>query len=259
MKLGISYNLFDGEELLKSSILSIRNSVDFISVIFQDISNFGKKNEHLRPILSSLLKEKLIDEVYHYKTDLSLLPQQNELIKRNTGIALSRFNECTHHLSIDVDELYQNEQFSWSKKYIKENEINASTCQMQSYYKHPTLQITPPEDYYVTFIFKIEPQIYFILNGKFPVLVDNTRRVPVYGSFKIFERDELEMHHFSYVRKDIRSKLENSSANCNFVDNIDELVEYYKDFKEGDRAMFAGNPYVYHDLQKVSNQFNIKS
>ena len=39
MKLGIAYNLFDGEELLVDSIKSIRNSVDYIIVIYQQVSN----------------------------------------------------------------------------------------------------------------------------------------------------------------------------------------------------------------------------
>ena len=33
MKLGVSYNLFDAEEHLESSIKQIRGSVDFISVV----------------------------------------------------------------------------------------------------------------------------------------------------------------------------------------------------------------------------------
>ncbi len=41
MKLGVSYNLFDGEELLEKSILSIRENVDYISVVFQMVSNLG--------------------------------------------------------------------------------------------------------------------------------------------------------------------------------------------------------------------------
>ena len=46
MKLGVSYNVFDGEELLESSIKSIRDNVDHISVVYQTISNFG--NDFLR-------------------------------------------------------------------------------------------------------------------------------------------------------------------------------------------------------------------
>ena len=42
MKVGISYNLFDGEELLEASIKSVRDNVDYISIVYQTESNFGK-------------------------------------------------------------------------------------------------------------------------------------------------------------------------------------------------------------------------
>ena len=52
MKLGVSYNLFDGEELLTDSIKSIRDSVDIVSVVYQTESNFGQK---ANPGLANLL------------------------------------------------------------------------------------------------------------------------------------------------------------------------------------------------------------
>jgi len=259
MKLGASYNLWNGEELLKSSILSIRDSVDFISIIYQEKSNHGNERSDLNPFLSSLLKEKLIDKILYYEPDLSLNPKLNELNKRNLGLSLSRNAKCTHHLSIDVDEFYQKEQFDKAKKYIEQNNINISVCQMQTYYKYPTLQIIPPEDYYVTFIFSIKSQTKFILNLKnYPVLVDPSRYVPIDNSFKIFQRKELEMHHMSYVRKNIRFKMENAGAKCNYINEIDKLVNHYENFKDGDQAMFAGKTCIYYNLNKVSNQFNIK-
>ncbi|MBA7636650.1 hypothetical protein ES703_44271 [subsurface metagenome] len=257
MKLGISYNLWNGEELLRPSILSIRNSVDYISVVYQDKSNHGNKKDNLEPFLESLFKDKLIDELSCYNPNLSLNPKTNELIKRNIGLSLSRSTECTHHLSIDVDEFYQKEQFDRAKEYIEQNNIKASVCQLQSYYKYPTLQIIPPEIYYVTFIFKIVPKIKFIYGTRFPVLVDPSRRLSIFESFKIFQRKELEMHHMSYVRNDIRLKVENASSYRNFAHKIEELVSHYENFKEGNQAMFAGKHCVYHNLQKVNNQFNI--
>jgi hypothetical protein len=92
---------------------------------------------------------------------------------------------------------------------------------------------------------------------RFPVLVDPSRRLSIFEPFKIFQRKELEMHHMSYVRNDIRLKVENSSAYRNFAHRIEELVNHYENFKEGDQAMFAGKTCVYHNLQKVNNQFNI--
>lgn len=67
MKLGVCYNcmfidisffevislVFDGEELLESSILSIRNVVDHICVVYQTKSNY---NQPCNPHLESFLK-----------------------------------------------------------------------------------------------------------------------------------------------------------------------------------------------------------
>ena len=56
MKLGVSYNIFDGEELLENSIKSIRENVDYISVVYQEVSNFGNPcDENLIPLLNDLL------------------------------------------------------------------------------------------------------------------------------------------------------------------------------------------------------------
>jgi len=45
----VCYNVFDCEELLESSILSIREEVDHVCVVYQTTSNFGDpSNPHLR-------------------------------------------------------------------------------------------------------------------------------------------------------------------------------------------------------------------
>ena len=41
MNLGVSYNFFNGEEHLLASIKSIRDSVDFVCLVYQNISNKG--------------------------------------------------------------------------------------------------------------------------------------------------------------------------------------------------------------------------
>ena len=58
MKLGISYNVFDGEELLEKSILCIRDQVDFISVVYQEKSNFGNQCDPKSFTTTNLVKRK---------------------------------------------------------------------------------------------------------------------------------------------------------------------------------------------------------
>ena len=54
MRLGVSYNVFDGEELLEESISKIRDNVDFICVVYQNTSNFGEFRDDLEPFLYDL-------------------------------------------------------------------------------------------------------------------------------------------------------------------------------------------------------------
>ena len=54
MKLGVSYNLWKGEELLKYSIKAIREHVDYIVVVYQNLSNFKQDREDLFPFLEGL-------------------------------------------------------------------------------------------------------------------------------------------------------------------------------------------------------------
>jgi hypothetical protein len=47
MKLGVSFNIFDGEEMLFFSLRNLRPMVDHINVVYQTISNYGNKNQNL--------------------------------------------------------------------------------------------------------------------------------------------------------------------------------------------------------------------
>jgi hypothetical protein len=45
MKLGAAYNVFDGEELLENSIVSIRSEVDYVVVVYQTCTFVDSVNE----------------------------------------------------------------------------------------------------------------------------------------------------------------------------------------------------------------------
>ena len=67
MKIGVSYNLWKGEELLPYSIKSIRNEVDYIVVVYQNISNYNEFRFDLTPLLNEMVSVGLIDEIVLYK------------------------------------------------------------------------------------------------------------------------------------------------------------------------------------------------
>jgi hypothetical protein len=255
MKLGVSYNVFDGEELLEGSIKQIRSEVDYISIVYQEISNFGDKcNEGLLPLLHDLISKKLIDEIYKYEP-INTGGYKNELNKRNVGLELSRKNGCTHHMSIDTDEYYDTNQFKFLKDVVDSGDYDSSACQMITYYNSPLYRLEPKEEYFVSLIFKIRNNTQYC-NTQFPVIVDPTRKMNT-SRCKIFTRDEIEMHHMSYVRKDIQKKVNNSSAKTNFINNIATFVEYFKSWEFGKPALMLGLPTKEYSVVETDNKFNI--
>jgi hypothetical protein len=257
MKLGVSYNLFDGEELLESSIKSIRSEVDYISVVYQTVSNFGNPcSEELVPLLNKLKNEGLIDELFQYSPKVNKRGHFNEITKRNIGLSLSEGNGCTHHMSMDSDEFYIDEQFKFLKKEMREGGYDSSACQMTTYYKEPIYRLDPKEEYYVSLIYKINNNSSYVMGTPFPVLVDPTRRMQT-TNCRIFTRDEIEMHHMSFVRKNITTKLNNSSANSDgYKVYFDKMLECYNNWSFGDKALCT-IPIKQYDIIKVDNIFDI--
>ena len=256
MKIGVSYNLFDGEELLESSINSVRKNVDYISVVYQTVSNFGNEcDKSLVPLLEELKSKGLIDELFEYRPKVNKGGHYNEIKKRNLGLYLSEGANCTHHMAMDSDEFYTYEQFRFMKDEMLSGGFDSSACQMTTYYKDSKYRLEPKEEYYVTLPFKIRQGVEFVMGTNYPVLVDPTRRMEA-GNYRIFTREEIEMHHMSYVRKDIRKKLQNSSASPNFI-NIGKIVDYFNDWEYPKQGLMAGAPDKLYNVVEVDKQFDI--
>jgi hypothetical protein len=257
MKLGVSYNLFDGYELLEGSIKQIRQHVDYVSVVYQTTSNFGNScNPELVPLLEKLKSEGLIDELFEYSPRINKGGHFNEIQKRNIGLALSQGAGCTHHMSMDSDEYYLSSEFENLKKIVIENNYDSSYCQMQTYYKSWEYALDPPETYYVSLIFKIKNDSNFVLMAPSPVLVDPTRRMTPSNKHIVLERKDIQMHHGSYIRNNIKTKLINSSASVNFNNDIDRIVTHYNNWKYPEKALWGGAPSVFHKIKKIENRWN---
>jgi hypothetical protein len=252
MRLGICYNAFDGLELLEASLRTVRPVAHYIVVVIQDVSNFGEQMSMRDNFYSKNIKNGLIDELVYAPTNPRLGGHTNELIKRNFGKAKCQAQGCTHFMTMDVDELYKTNELINVIKIIEAGNYDASACQMQTYWKTSKYALDPPEEYYVPLIYKMDDRV-FSLSTKWPVLVDPTRRLTS-SNVKIFIRDEIQMHHMSYVRHDMGMKLRNSSANANFKNRIPELVNYYNNWKPGQQAQLAGREPRFYDLRE-SNDF----
>ncbi len=262
IKFGASYNVYDGIELLEHSIKSIRESVDFISVVYQTISNSGQtSDEDIKGLLDELVGKGLINEVFHYNPKLNMSLHWNELEKRKIGVYLSQNADSKYHLTIDTDEIYIKNQLDYVKQYMLDNpNIDAGYCQMQTYYKSTEFVLDPPEDYYVSLFFDIyDGERNYGFGERGVVLVDPTRNMKSVNP-KVFTRNEIELHHISGVRKNYRKKVTNSSASTNYNLEIDKLCDWYDNFDGSTlKALWPGlSPCKFHNLKRVEDRFNIK-
>ena len=274
MKLGISYNLYDGEELLEASIRSIRNSAFHVNVIYQLTSNAGEvRNRNIEEMLNSLKERKLIDNFQIYQPDLSKNAPFNEKCKRLLGLKVAKKNGCTHFLSMDVDEFYHEQEMENAKRFILKNKIKVSAVSIIEYVQKPEYQLlsnymfSPSnKDYYMfyaPFITKINMFHNSISRDYFPCLVDPTRKINGFGKFYLFERHEISMHHMSTIRKDLHKKFRNSTISLTAPQNI---VDYFNDVKASilefdfDKSISIPESYAFigtYPIKKVENVFNI--
>jgi hypothetical protein len=239
MKLAAIYNVWDGDELLKGSIKCLYYHVDEIIVVYQNVSNFGEK---YHPQIMNTVTDRAHFIRYDPKVGQG---GPNEIAKRNIGLDKARFLGCTHFMHVDCDEYYRD--FPEAKfAYINSGHAG-SVLRLHTYFKHPTLRLDQPENYYVPFIHKLEKDT--IAGDKFyPYYVDPTRRIN--------QKDVVElpfwMHHYSWVRKDIGRKVRNSTARKTIQGK--HYLDYQRDLRPGDYL-----PCYDRKLIQVPDYFNITS
>ena len=265
MKLGVSYNIFDGEEMLFFSLRNLRPMVDHINVVYQTTSNFGNENTELEDQLNKYVRAGLIDKLFKYeptieKDENGLIKwqngQSNEIIKRQIGLKICLANGCDTMMTLDCDELYDTKQFNWAKEDFKTNGYDTSFCKMITYYKEPIYRLYPKEEYYAPLFYKINKDTKFGYHSlNYPVALDPTRKIKA-GYSRIYEREEIEMHHFAYVRKNISSKVINSSSQSDGVSQKKVIMHYENFERQKDGALLIGCQSF--ELVRVENKFDIE-
>jgi hypothetical protein len=244
MKLSVSYNVFDGLELLEPSLENIRPCVDHISIVYQKVSNYLQKTDFDFDNYFDRLKNKnLFDDISIY---IPTFPRPvivgfigarechwNEIRKRKFGLELARKNSCTHFLPMDVDEFYDREQFLTCKKMIEENGWDSTACSIQDYYSRPIYRVKELANYFVPFIQSVGMDME--VDAPYFVKVDPARRFIQYKNEHLFSEKEIIMHHMTTCRQDkksLESKYMNSSARINFK-NIPLMINNILEFNPG--------------------------
>lgn len=269
MKLGVSYIVFDGVELLEHSIKQIRNHVDFVQVIYQNTSWFGKniKEEDLLE-LKRLERTNLIDELTLFTSFNPLLTKNPrdivtakdyERSKRQVGLTTCKNKGCTHYLCMDVDEFYVTEQFAKAKEYIISNNIDVSAVKFINYVNLPILH-RGSDGSTVPFICKLDSSSK--MSKGFFTKCDVTRGISnITKKSYLFSQNEILMHHMETVRKDLHLKYESTTRSIFKRERTNELIANIRSVGEDtkkfwfNKIIFPGTPIV--DLNKVDNIFNI--
>jgi len=247
MKLAAIYNVFDGVELLRGSMNTLRYQVDLFIIVWQDVSNYNEFFNPMPFIDVSGYKEVIL---HKYNPVIPGSGSSNERNKRNIGLELAKSHGCTHFMHVDVDEYYED---IWkAKASFEKSGAKGSVCKLYTYFKTPTLRFETPDEYYVPFIHALNPDTiagYSITN--YPFWVDPTRRV---NEENVVLLEDVFMHHYSWVRKDISLKVRNSSARANF-EKTTLLKDYYSE-SIGEGSIVKD----YHEkkLITVDNIFNIQ-
>lgn len=211
MKISAIYNVYDGEELLELSILQIREDVNNIIAVVQDVSNYGNFYEGGGREAQRLKEKGLIDDIVFFTPMLDRTPAFNELHKRKIGI-----DNCKddYFILMDCDEFYDKDHFKKMKDVIIANSLECTYAHIRTYFKHPTLCFENFDNYVVPFICKNKGSE--LLGGKMGALrkgidVDPTRS---YGLKEVFGLP-IVMDHYSWVRNNIHRKINNSTAKKN--------------------------------------------
>lgn len=253
MKLGISYQVFDGEYFLRPAINSIRDLVHHVCVIYQTTSYFGNPaHVELEQNVVSLFNDGLIDELILYEPDLSIGFKPNELRIRNLGLQKSRDAGCTHHISADVDELYDHDQLKYAMEVMESGGYDSSLAPVDNYYKKPNWLIVPSQDYWMPLIHPVDAT--YDIDADFPNYIEITRRLRPSVNRYVFTRDEFVIHHMSYVRHDIRRKYLNNSNGLLF--DIEKFVRVHDKYELGQRVMTIPD-FCNRRTVEVTNRFNI--
>ena len=238
MNLVALYNVWsDSSELLEGSIKTIRENVDYIIAITQKTSNFGVYNDEGFKEAKRLEKLGLIDEVINYEPTSRHKEREKRQHGLNKAIEKGRF---THFLMLDCDEYYKPDEFKKAKKYIYDENLTGSVLKMYTYFRHKYLRLENMDNYYVPFIHKLKPLTRNGISG-YPFWVDPTRKINGCTKHNTEYIDFCRMHHYSYVRKNIKLKMENSTARDNIINST--LLTDYENAKAG--------YYVPHFRQKL--------
>lgn len=234
----------------------IKNHLQFcdgVLVIWSQHSNHWEKNDAVLEYILANGHDSRVEFV-QLEPMKGQKPLFNETRKRNHGIDIAREKGFTHFLVADADEFYDPGKMDNDKLKFEDSSLNGFVHAVWVYIKSPTLYTN--DNTLVCGIHKLNkdtcagsfrsyPFAYDIHNQ---ANIDPSRRLSFTKGIKL---SKYRMHHFSYIRKNIDLKIDNSSANLKRSRQI--IYDELRDAKPGYLSK------LYHqNLQQCDNYFGIE-
>lgn len=225
MKLNISYNVFDGEELLLGSIKQVREIADTISVVYQEVSNYGMPaNKYLVDWLKFMESSGWVDKLIEFKVPSTLSRNSHstrhflEAEKRRLGLHFAKASGATHFMSMDVDEYYSTKNVRAAITEILNNGYDTTACYIYDFHSKPTYRHEKVRDFYVPFITEVRGDITIKEFSNYFCHVDPTRSFTGFSNPHLFDKDLIVMYHYTNIRLNLESKFLNHNAAVKLVD-----------------------------------------
>lgn len=257
-KLGLGIVAFESTEHLSSIIEELKGLIDYVVIGMQKVSYHGDKIDidDYKEIYRLKNEDHLVDEIIEIELNSSKAPREQETDKRNLLIQHIEDAGCTHAIIIDSDEFYTHKSFEKALNLIDQNKWKITYCQYINYYHDFEHYLVYPfkQGMYVPFITEVQFRFKFE-STDFPLPSDPTRRYQrpsritgykTEGRNKIPQRayfidyqllpwNLVKMHHLSWIRENIRKKLNDwSSKKCfaDYEDLIDKAVCRFNRFSD---------------------------
>lgn len=239
-------------ELLPFCIKNHLAFSDGVIVLWSQTSNHGQKSDAcLEYILANGHDSRV--EFIQLEPMNGVKPLVNETRKRNHGIDIARQKRFTHFMVCDADEFYLPEEIEKDKLKFQDSKLNGLVSGLFVYISKPTLYTN--DHTLVPTIHRMTKDVYVGNFRDYPFAHYASGQARVDPSRRPFFLNGIQMsdtkcHHFSYVRRDIDLKINNSSAN---LKKSRELI--YKELKEAKSGRHCN---LYNQpLQETENFFNL--
>lgn len=188
----------------------MRPVVDGIIIIGSFYSNFKE--------YSPIPSEWHNNELYIREPKFNL-PLHSETDKRNYGLEVAKSKGYTHFITCDADEMYKPSEFLKIKERFLNPDLKGIVCPSIVYFKSPLLTIGR-DITLVPHIHVLTANIRHEFNLKYPhawvgkqIRIDPSRSLNINSGVEYTE--DIELHHYSYLRDDLEKKIRNSTARMN--------------------------------------------